>query len=198
VNNLPNGTVLVPARLSDVPLIHRMIQDAIRETPLYSDEFKVFESRRFNRAFLRTLIDADPAYAFFVKDESGENAGFMLSGPEYGVLFLYWSYLIPRFRRGTLAMRSMRDFVAYWDNGRFHKIVAFVRPDNRSPRLLMRRNKYTESVLLKQQLFGQDYIMCERMLNKVVEGYDQGLSYGVGKRLRLKVKSMLTASRTSS
>ncbi len=186
-----NPQILFPARFADVELVHAMLMAAIDETQLYGATFKANERRRMNRSFLRTLIDTDPFYVMLVRTEAGENAGLMISGPEFGSLFLYWCYLTPRHRIGTLAMRSMRDFVAHWDHGHFHKVVALVRPGNRSPRLIMKRNGYRELTLLERHLFGEDYILCERPLVKTQPGYDNGLASSFSKRLRLKARSVL-------
>jgi hypothetical protein len=185
----PQKSVLQPASLKDAGAVHTMIQGAIDESPFYSSDFKAFEKRRFSKPFLRALIDADPAYVLLVKSDSGETAGVMISGPDSGALFLFWAYLLPRHRIGTLAMRSMRDYVAYWNDGQFHKIVTMVRPDNRSPCLLVKRNGYREVALLEKHLFGEDYLLFERMLIKSQPGYGKLPVFGLKNRLRLMLMS---------
>jgi RimJ/RimL family protein N-acetyltransferase len=191
MTSVASDQTLFPARLRDVATIHTMITNAIEETPHYSTAFKAFERARMNKAFLSNLIDTDPDYVMLVRDRNAVVAGLMISGPEYGALFLYWAYLKPEFRVGTLAMRSMRNYVSHWDNNRFHKISALVKPENRAPRMLMKRNGYREITLLENHLFGEDYILCERKLTKTIEGYDSGLSFGMKKRMKLAVKSVL-------
>ena len=74
--------------------------------------------------------------------DKGELAGFMLSGPEFGVLWQYWNYIDPRHRSGTLAMRVMRTALPLWDNDRFHKIMTYSRPENKVSIALMERYRY--------------------------------------------------------
>jgi L-amino acid N-acyltransferase YncA len=175
----------------DVPLVHRLIQKAIRSSPLYCEQMKEHESSRYTRGYLRALVAADPHYVFLVLASDDKVAGFIVSGPEYGNVVVYWVYLEPDYRVGALAMRAMRDFVDYWDNGRFHKITAFVRPENRSPLLIMKRNGYRQVAFLEKHLFGEDYFLFERPLTKVEPGYQGPIAVGLRGRVMLKLRAMM-------
>ena len=41
----------------------------------------------------------------------------MISGPELGTLWLYWSYVFPEKRKSAMALTAMRAFVEHWDKG---------------------------------------------------------------------------------
>ena len=73
-------------------------------------------------------------------------------------------------------MHGMRAFDEHFDNGRFHKAFTFVRPENEVALALLRRYGYTQTCVLKNHIFGQDYALVERPYTKVTEGYDHGLS----------------------
>ncbi len=71
-------------------------------------------------------------------------------------------------------MHGMRVFDEHWDNGKFHKAFTFVRPENEVALALLRRYGYEQAALLRQHIFGQDYVVMEKFYTKVTEGYDCG------------------------
>ena len=182
--------VLVPARFDELDAIHKMVMDAVWTSPHYGDTFKEFESARLTPAYLAQLLHADPRHVMTIR-ENGELAGFILSGPEYGVLWQYWSYLDPAHRSGTLAMRVMRNYRPVWDNDRFHKILTYSRPENKVSIALMERYGYKRVAELKQHLFGEDYLLYEFPLNKTKPDYDRGISVGFMANLRYKLARFL-------
>ena len=183
--------VLVPARFDELGAIHKMVMDAVWSSPHYSDTFKEFESGRLTPAYLAQLLHADPRHVMTIRDNDGALAGFILSGPEYGVLWQYWSYVDPAHRSGTLAMRVMRNYRQVWDNDRFHKILTYSRPENKVSIALMERYGYTRVAELKQHLFGEDYLLYEFPLNKTKPDYDRGISVGFMANLRYKLARFL-------
>ena len=182
--------VLVPAHFADIPAVHAMVMDAVSTSPHYNDAFKAFEGGRLTRAYLDQLIRTDPRHVMTIRDK-GELAGFILSGPEYGVLWQYWSYVDPKYRSGTLAMRVMRNYQAVWQNDRFHKILTYSRPENKVSIALMERYGYKRVAELKQHLFGEDYLLYEFPLEKTKPGYDQGVSVGAAAKLRYWLEGWL-------
>ncbi len=182
--------VLVPARFGDLPAVHRMVMDAVWTSPHYNDEFKSFESGRLTPAYLDALVRTDPRHVMTIRQD-GALAGFILSGPEYGVLWQYWSYLDPKHRSGTLAMRVMRNYRPVWQNDRFHKILTYSRPENKVSIALMERYGYKRVAELKQHLFGEDYLLYEYPLDKAKLGYDRGISVGALARLAYQVERVL-------
>lgn len=181
---------LVPARFSELSQIHKMIQDAVWTSTHYSDTFKEFESARLTPVYLAQLLRTDPRHVMTIR-ENGELAGFILSGPEYGVLWQYWSYLDPAHRSGTLAMRVMRHYQAVWQNDRFHKILTYSRPENKVSIALMERYGYKRVAELKEHLFGEDYLLYEYTLNKTKPEYDRGISVGMLATLRYRLMQAL-------
>lgn len=179
------------ARFTEIPLLHQRLMEAIETSPFYNDAFKTFETQRLTEAYLGALHAADP-YHLFLPTYEGEIAGFMISGPEMGTLWLYWSYLFPELRKSGVAMASMRQFVAHWDHGRFHKVSTYTRPDNKIARRLMERYGYTLTVTLKQHMFGDDFMLYEHPLTKTVPGYDHGTGIGIAGRVRYFFKSLVT------
>ncbi len=163
---------LRPATLQDIPLVHRQLKAALAETFPHLPEFGAREAARFSPDYLRQMIIANPAYVFVVEHQ-GQNAGFMLCGPEQGNLVYYWGYIEPAHRKGGLAIASMAQFTKFWDNGRFHKITAFTTAQNRIAQLLMQRNGYKLVATLEKHIFGEDFIVFERPLNKALPGYDE-------------------------
>lgn len=168
-----------------------MITAAIADSPHYSEAFKNHETQKFTRAYLRGLIDSDPHFVSLAQTADGTAAGFIISGPEFGVIVIYWCYLLPKHRLGTLATRSMRAFIEHWDHGRFHKIVAYTKPDNRAPQLLMKRNGFHNIALLEKHIFGEDYMLFERPLSKRQPGYQGPINVGARGKLMAKVYSLL-------
>ena len=165
------------ATAEDLPLIHRELMAVIDESPHYNAEFKAWEKARLTLSYLRMLQRQDPWHvmSLLLEDKVG---GALISGPEYGAIFRYWSWIFPSFRQTRLGMHGMRAFDEHFDNGRFHKAYTFVRPENEVALALLRRYGYSETTVLKTHIFGQDYCVMEKPYTKVTDGYDHGVGTG--------------------
>jgi hypothetical protein len=167
------------AGFRDVDFVSRCIAAAIHETLGHVPEYCSQEKARFPKKIIRALIDADPDYVVLVMSPEGKAAGFILSSPEQGNVILNWSYLLPDHRKGVLALVAMKSYLKLWQNKRFHKIIAFTKTDNRAPQLIMQRSGYASPILLRQHLFGVDFLMYEYFLNKTQAGYHRGVEVGL-------------------
>ena len=98
--------------------------------------------------------------------KDGETVGFMISGPELGTLWLYWSYLFPEHRKSGVAMAAMRTFLEHWDNGRFHKVATYTKPGNDVAAAIMKRFGWSHTATLEQHIFGEDYLLYEHKFQK--------------------------------
>ncbi|HEY4199815.1 MAG TPA: hypothetical protein VGM83_04575 [Devosiaceae bacterium] len=163
--------------LADIDLIHHELMAVIDESPYYNDEFKAYEKRRLGKSYLRALMAADPWHVMVLLLDD-QPAGAIISGPEFGAIFRYWSWVFPRFRESKMGMHGMRAFDAHFDKGRFHKAYTFVRPDNEVALLLLRRYGYKQTTILENHIFGQDFAVMEKPYTKVTPGYDQGVAFG--------------------
>ncbi len=178
------------AKLSDLDLVHERLMEAIETSPYYSPLFKQYEQARLTKGYLRNLIARDPHHVMIVVS-GGQTAGFMISGPELGTLWLYWSYIFPEKRRATLALAALRSLIEHWDNGRFHKIATYTRPGNEAAIALMKRFKFKHVCTLEKHIFGEDYLHYERMLTKTVNGYDFGVGPGFVGRLKSRIAKLV-------
>ena len=162
---------------ADLDIIHHELMLVIDESPHYNAEFKAYEKARLTKSYLRMLQKSDPWHVMSLLSE-GKVGGALVSGPEFGAVFRYWSWIFPAFRQTRLGMHGMRAFDEHFDNGKFHKAYTFVRPENEVALALLRRYGYVETAVLKQHIFGQDYCVMEKPYTKVTEGYDQGIGQG--------------------
>jgi ribosomal protein S18 acetylase RimI-like enzyme len=178
-----------PATAADLPLVHRALMQVIDESPFYSDEFKAFEKSHMTPHLLRLLQRHDPAHVMCLLSD-GQVGGALISGPECGALFRYWSWIFPPFRKTRLGMHGMRAFDEHFDNGRFHKAFTFVRTENEVALALLRRYGYSQTCILKNHIFGQDYVVMEKAYTKVVEGYDHGVGRSRLRRLLRGVEGL--------
>ncbi|MEO7223848.1 MAG: GNAT family protein [Devosia sp.] len=165
------------ATADDLAIIHRELINVIDESPHYNAAFKAWEKARLTLSYLKMLQRQDPWHVMALISE-GKVGGALISGPEYGAIFRYWSWIFPAFRQTRLGMHGMRAFDEHFDNGRFHKAYTYVRPENEVALALLRRYGYAETTVLKNHIFGQDYCVMEKPYTKVTEGYDQGVGIG--------------------
>jgi ribosomal protein S18 acetylase RimI-like enzyme len=179
-----------PAGPRDIDMVHTELMDVIATSPYYNDRFKAHEMRRLDKSFLRALLAVDPWHIMLLVSD-GKPGGAIISGPECGAIFRYWSWVFPSFRQTRLGMHGMRAFDEHFDNGRFHKCFTYVRPENEVALMLLRRYGYSQTCLLKNHIFGQDYVVMEREYTKVSEDYDSGVNIGRLGRLKLKLESVI-------
>jgi len=159
---------------ADLNLIHRELQDVILTSPFYNERFKAHEAGRLDMTFLKNLMAIDP-WHIMIMSIDGVPGGAVVSDPELGAIFRLWSWVFPAFRQSRLGMFGMRAFDEHWDNGRFHKAFTYVRPENEIARLLLKRYGYTETCLLRQHIFGQDYLVYEKFYSRQEDlPYDSG------------------------
>ena len=178
------------ATAEDLDIIHRELMAVIDESPHYNAEFKACEKARLTKSYLRMLQRQDPWHVISLLSE-GRVGGALISGPEFGAVFRYWSWIFPAFRQTRLGMHGMRAFDEHFDNGKFHKAYTFVRPENEVALALLRRYGYVETAVLKQHIFGQDYCVMEKPYTKVTEGYDHGVSQGRIGRAIARINELL-------
>lgn len=178
------------ARPDELDMIHRELMAVIDESPHYSDRFKEHEKARLSRSFLRALQRVDPFHVIILTQD-GVPGGGLVSGPETGSIFRYWSWIFPAHRQSRLGIYGMRVFDEHWDNGKFHKAFTWVRPENEVALALLRRYGYEQAALLRQQIFGQDYVVMEKFYTKRTEYYDSGMGMGRLARMKLRMETLL-------
>lgn len=159
-----------PAKADEIEWVHQMAHRAITESEFYCEEFKATERARMNIHFLTALWEYDPKH-LFVLCKGEEKAGIMISGPDSGVVFLYWSYILPEYRASSIAIKANKIFLNMFDNGQWHKLVTFTRTTNEKANLILARYGWTEVAQLNKHIFGEDYKIFEIHLQKTKPGY---------------------------
>lgn len=174
---------------ADIGLVHRQLAAVIHDSPHYSERFKAHEAARLDKTFLRNLLAIDP-WHIMIMCSDGVPGGAMVSGPECGAVFRYWSWVFPEARQTKLGMFGMRAFDEHWDNGRFHKAYTYVRPDNAVARALLKRYGYRETALLEKHIFGEDYLLIEKFYTRQDGPYDSGYVGRLG-RLKKQIRQLV-------
>jgi hypothetical protein len=188
---MPEMTIRA-ATAADLDLVYRELQDVIMTSSYYSDRFKQHEAGRLDKTFLKGLLAMDPWHIMLMCAD-GVPGGAMVSGPDCGSIFRYWSWVFPSHRQTKLGMFGMRAFDEHWDNTRFHKAFTFVRPENEVARMLLKRYGYRETALLEKHIFGQDYLLIEKFYNRPDVPYDSGY-LGRMQRMKNRLKGLVGAS----
>ena len=158
------------ATRADLDWVHRYLMRAIDTSPFYNDIFKAWEKRRISRQFIQDLFALDPWYVI-VFEVDRQRAGFQISGPDCGALFLYWSYVLEPYRRSGIAVYGMRRYVEHFDDGNWHKLTTLTRDNNRAAIVIMQRLGWVEVARLENHIFGEDYLQYEFPLTKTRPGY---------------------------
>lgn len=154
----------------DLDWVHATLQQAIDELPFYSEEFKAHERKRMSRQMVERIFEFDPMLIRILTQDD-EPAGLQIMTPDCGTLFLHWSFVRPEHRRGRIVMHTMRMIGETFQQMDWNKISTLTRTDNRVAIALLRRFKWQETALLERHIFGQDYILFEKMLDKTAPGY---------------------------
>lgn len=186
----PKAQYIRPARQDEIEWVRDTVHRAIDESEFYNETFKQYERERMNIHFLTALWDYNPQH-LFVLLKDGEKAGIMISGPDSGVIFLYWSYIMPEFRASSLAIKCQAAFVENFRKGDAHKLVTLTRTINDKAIVLLSRYGWIEVAQLNAHIFGEDYKMFELPLEKTVPGYRPFHVPGRLERLKRKLLGLL-------
>src|SRR5262249_28851729 len=149
-----SGQGIRPATLADIQWVHTRLQEAIETSPFYGERFKAFEKARLSRKFLVSLISTDP-WHIAISLHRGQSAGFAITLPEFGTLWSSWIYTLPEFNKTAVGLAAIRQSIAHWENGRFHKASVYVKPENAASLKIFKHFGFTEVALLKQQVLGE-------------------------------------------
>lgn len=179
-----------PARTNEINMVHARLMEAIATSEHYSEEFKSYEAARLTRGYLRNLISIDPRHVLILL-AAGQPVGIMVTGPELGTLWLYWSYVFPECRTQAQPMRFLPALVRAWDNDRFHKIATYIRPENKVAVAMTRRARFTHEITHENHLFGEDFMLWEHQLTRANVPYDRGISLGFLSRLKNRFLALL-------
>ena len=182
------------AKSSELPYIQKRLAEVIDTTADYTPEFREMEKARLNLNYLQNLHAINPDHIMLCMNHD-EIVGGMITGPEFGTLWVYWSFLFPEARGTSAAMTYARALVSHWDNGQYHKMATYALESNRVSIALMKRAGYEHIVTLRNHIFGQDFMLWEHQLTKVIPGYDNGMNIGLRARITRRIAGWLGFSR---
>lgn len=188
-NARPNFSVRA-STAGDLDWAYERLVEAIDTSPYYNDSFKAWEKARLNRNFVDDLFAHDP-WHIFIGEADGERASVQFSGPDCGVLFLYWSYVSFPYRNSGIAQFSLRRWAEHFDHGDYHKAVTYTKPDNRAANILMKRFGWQLVAELQQHIFGENYLMFDLPFDKVNPGYVTLKQPGRLGRMARRVKALV-------
>ena len=183
---------LRPARHDESAFVQTMLAQAVDELLDPTSDFAKAEKARFRTPFMRALMEADPAYVVIVEAPDKQPAGFIIGVPELGHIVMSWAYILPAFRKGTLAMRALNAYVRHWDHGQFHKVVYYTLPGNQHSDLIGRHAGFEKVALLRHHFGGLDVVLYEKHYSKDKPGYaPYPVIRGIRGRLAAKVRNLL-------
>lgn len=175
---------------NELGYVHTRLMEAIANAESLSEEFKAFEQARMSKLFIANLHSLDPNYVRVCFSDD-TMVGFLISGPECGNLWYYWGYVFPEVRAPKMAMVFLRQYLDFWDKGRFHKISLYTTHHNKPTRALMKRFGFGHKCDLNDHVMGQSFMLFERKLNKVEPGYDFGSTAPAKVRLMNRMRCAL-------
>jgi hypothetical protein len=162
----------------------------IDESPHYNALFKEHEKDRLTKGFLRALQRVDPFHVIVLTVDDVPGGG-LISGPETGAIFRYWSWIFPRTARPVSACTACGCSTSTGTTASSTRPSPSCGRRTRSPSPCSAATATSRRLLLRQHIFGQDYVVMEKFYTKVTEGYDRGMSMGRIARFKARVDTLL-------
>jgi len=131
--------------------------------PYYNQRAKTSEFSKYSAARLKEYACSDPDSVVFVKLET-KIVGFCFSRVDDELIWLNWIGVHHDYRGQGLASSLLRALDERARRVGAHKVWCDCRANNRTSKLMLMQNGYTEICTIPNHWYGQDYILWQKLV----------------------------------
>lgn len=159
-----SGITMRYARIEDAAGFSGAFRAVLEPLDLYNAWAKRVEFEKYSQANVPALLAAD-SHSILLAFEGSEIAGFFVTRPDDGPLWLSWFGVLPKYRGLKLTDRLFARGIAEARERGIGKIWCDCRVNNVYAMAIFERHGFTRLARLDQHWFGLDFYIWEKMLD---------------------------------
>jgi ribosomal protein S18 acetylase RimI-like enzyme len=140
-----------------------LFKEVVIALPYYNDLAKQSEIAKYSAALLKDTILVDPNLILVAKVGT-HMAGFCISKPDDGLVWLSWIGVHPQFRRKRIGYCLLDKLEKIVKNSVSHKIWCDCRTENKASKQLLASRGYAQICTVTNHWYGQDFILWEKLV----------------------------------